>query len=120
MTSYYENPELKRSSCIILILAILFMVINFFILNRGYERVKKDYINSNAALLGKIVRIHPELKDEVVPIITKGSSQKDVEFGRGILSSYDYKDNLNIDLLPELKEDYSNLNKYIIFFMGCF
>ncbi|WP_368491063.1 sensor histidine kinase [Clostridium sp. BJN0013] len=120
MTLYYENPELKRSSCVILILAIIFMVINFFILNRGYERVKEDYINNNAALVGKIVKIHPELKYEVVSIITKGSSQEDIEFGRKILNNYDYKENLNINLLPELKADYSNLNKSVLFSMACF
>lgn len=120
MTLYYENPELKRSSCVILILAIIFMVINFFILNRGYERVKKDYINNNAALVGKIVKIHPELKYEVVSIITKGSSQEDIEFGTKVLNKYDYKENLNINLLPELKADYSNLNKSVLFSMACF
>lgn len=120
MILYYENPEIKRSSCIILILAIAFIAVNSFILHRGYEMVKKDYINNNAALIGKIVRIHPELEDEVVPIITKESSLKDVEFGTKILNKYDYKENLNINLLPGLKEDYSTLSKSMLFSMACF
>ncbi|WP_333858993.1 sensor histidine kinase [Clostridium sp.] len=120
MILYYENPEIKRSSCIILILAVIFIAVNSFVLYKGYERVKKDYINNNAALVGKIVKIHPQLENEVVPVITKESSSEDVGFGKKVLSKYGYEENLNINLLPKLREDYSNLSKSMIFSMICF
>lgn len=120
MMGYYENPELKRSSCVILILTLFFIFITFFIVNKSYEKIKYNYMNNNMAVVGRIVKTHPELKNEIIPIITKGSSKRDIESGRQILKEYGYSESLNINLIPELNFDYRSLIKSMIVSIICF
>lgn len=120
MREYYENLELRRSSCIILILALLSILISYYTIDKSYERIKDSYVDNNAAVVGKIVKIHPELKNEVVTIITKNSSGEDIKSGRRILKDYGYSTELNIGLMPQLKNNYRNLIKFLLTSMGCF
>ncbi len=120
MREYYENQELRKSSCIILILALLSILISFYTIDKSYEGIKDNYVDNNAAVVGKIVKIHPELKNEVVTTITKDSSEEDIKTGRQILKDYSYSTELNISLMPQLENNYRKLIKSLLISMVCF
>ncbi|WP_406543409.1 hypothetical protein [Clostridium ljungdahlii] len=120
MREYYENPELRKSSCIILILALLSILISSYTIDKSYEKIKDSYVDNNAAVVGKIVKTHPELKNQVVTVITKNSSGEDIKSGRRILKDYGYSTELNIGLMPQLENNYRNLSKFLFTSMVCF
>lgn len=119
MIGYYENPEIKRNLILILILSVITVFVTSCIVNASYESIKKSCINNNAAVLGKIVKSHPELKNEIVPLITKGSDKQDIESGKQVLKDYGYDTNLNVSLIPEVKDNYRDLMKFLSALMLC-
>lgn len=68
---YFINPELKRSTKVILILNIIFLIITMWILKIDHDNLKKGYIKSLGAVVSKIDEKNPELEKDVIPLMTK-------------------------------------------------
>lgn len=120
MDDYFENPELKKSTIFIIISAFIFMAAAVLIINENFNNIRKSYIKSNMALLGEVTRNHPEFKSEAAEVITKGSTNEDVEHGKKIFEEYGYSEDLNIGLIKELNSNYKDFLKILLLSGGLF
>lgn len=116
MKKFMENPEIKRiytftALFVVLILAILYIIMKF-----EYNSIKRNYIDLNAALAGRIVSAHPELKNDIASVIIKGGSSSDISEGRRILAESGYDASLPLDFVNGIRECYQN-NMYILLTM---
>ena len=55
------------------------------------------------ALVGNIIKNHPELKDDIIPYITKEVSEENILIGQEILKLYGYYEELDKSFQPILK-----------------
>ncbi|WP_282804326.1 sensor histidine kinase [Clostridium tetani] len=120
MNKYFENPELKRSSLIIMFLAFIILITSFFTIEKSYEGIKRSYIESNMALVGEITKNHPNLKEEVVKTIIKRPNEKSIEEGRIILKEYGFSEGLQIEFIPTMKYNYYTTLKTILALLTVF
>lgn len=51
--------------------------------------------------------------DKVAAVFTQGAKAEDYENGKGILSSYGYKEDMDIKLIPKVNESYERLRLHI-------
>ncbi|WP_125152309.1 HAMP domain-containing sensor histidine kinase [Clostridium rectalis] len=103
MNKYFYNPELKKSSFIMVILAISTLFITIITINSNYENIKKGYMENNMALIGGIIKKHPELKKEIVPLVLKAPKEYNIQYGKEILKEYGINENLEIEFIPTMK-----------------
>ncbi|GAA0737797.1 HAMP domain-containing sensor histidine kinase [Clostridium oceanicum] len=113
MVDKFYNPELKNSSLAIVLICSAFILMSTIVLDYGFNTIKNSSIKNNSAIVGSIINKHPELKEEIIPLVTKGITEKDKEIGIKTLSRYGYNENLNIEFLPELKNDLTKTKIYI-------
>jgi signal transduction histidine kinase len=119
MKSYFNNPEIKISSTILILVNILFMVITISTLKLYHDNLKKDYIKSLGAITVRVSEKNPELKNEIIPLITKEVSASEAEQGEHILAQYGLTKSLDNQLFPYLnktvvKNTYSIIGIFII------
>ncbi|PRR77986.1 Alkaline phosphatase synthesis sensor protein PhoR [Clostridium liquoris] len=120
MNKYFSNPELKRSSMIIVILAFITLMASFFTIKISYEKMKINYTESNMAIAGQIIKNHPELSSEIIPLITKGTDKSHIEEGKRILNEYGFNENLKIEFIPAMENSYNMALKGILISLVCF
>jgi signal transduction histidine kinase len=101
---YFINPELKRSTKVILILNIIFLLITMWILKIDHDNLKKGYIKSLGAVVSKIDEKNPELEKDVIPLMTKEVPDAETKKGELILKQYGLDDNLENNLFPYVKD----------------
>ncbi|MFD3156923.1 sensor histidine kinase [Haloimpatiens sp. FM7330] len=106
MSDYFGNPELKRSSLSIIIVAFITLIGSFFIINASYEKIKVNYVKSNMAIIGEVSKKHPELMDEIIPIVTKGANEESIQKGKKLLKDYGVGENIQIELVPQMYSSY--------------
>lgn len=99
----FRNEELKSVILKLIILQIVFALIVFFIVNVVMDNINEKIIERDTALVGSIIKNSPELKDEIIPYITKEVSDEDKLIGQEILKSYGYYESLNKSFQPILK-----------------
>ena len=95
MKLLYNNPEVKSITTKFLIMSLVVMIFLFIFMKIEINNFKNLYIEQNTALAGKILSKHPSLKDELIPIFTKGASKEEISIGKLTLSKYNlnnYKD----------------------------
>ncbi|MCY6355280.1 sensor histidine kinase [Clostridium sp. ZS2-4] len=117
MSNYFSNPELKQSSFSILILACITLIASFFIINISYEKIKVNYVKSNIAIIGEISKNHPELSGEIIPIITKGANEKNIQEGERVLKDYGFSENIEMNFIPSM---YNSFNMALEGILSCF
>jgi len=83
-------------------------------MNRSYNKIKINYTESTMALVGEIIKNHPELSDEIIPVITKGANEESIEVGRKVLSEYGFNENLEIKFIPTMNDSYNMALKGIL------
>ncbi|WP_243159171.1 hypothetical protein [Clostridium cochlearium] len=120
MNKYFDNPELKKSSLIIVGIAFITIIISFFVIEKSYEGIKRSYIESNMALVGEISKSHPKLKREIIETIVKGPNEESIEKGRSILKEYGFDENLEIEFIPSMEYNYHKVLKTILVFLLVF
>lgn len=113
MKNYFINPELKISSYMILAIMASFLTINCFFLKMYHDDLKKDYIKSMGVIIARVVEKDPELKNEIVPLITKSVSSTEEEKAKTILSEYGINDNLETSLFPYINQTSEKDTKFI-------
>lgn len=100
------NPEVKKSSAIILIVIISFSLIINCALYFSFNGIKHSYINGRAAVIGKITETHPELADELVKASFEGENEDIIARGNEILATYGYDEDLKIIFLPAINASF--------------
>jgi len=116
MKGYFHNPELKKSSVILLFFVGTFFVITCFMLNLHHERLKEDYIKQLGAITSRVIEKDPELEKEIIPIITKEVSKEEALRGKAVLAQYGLSGKLGNGLFPYMNETIQN-NYYSIAFI---
>lgn len=99
----FRNEEFKSIILKLILLQLVFAVVGFFIVNIFIDNINQRIIKRDMALVGNIIKAHPELKDEIIPYITKEVSEENIILGQEILKTYGYSKELNISFQPILK-----------------
>lgn len=99
----FRNPEIKSITIKVLVLQIIFSISIFMIVNIEMNTVNGMIVEQNTALVGKILTNYPDLEEEIIKVVTKGSSVEEIEKGKEILSQYGYSENLKKSIQPLLK-----------------
>lgn len=104
MKRYFTNPELKVSSVILLSIIVLFFTMNILTLKLHNDNLKESYIESIGAITARVVEKNPELKDEILPLVTKEISQEEAEKGKNFLAKYGLTRELENQLFPYINK----------------
>lgn len=116
----FRNEEfksvLKKLIIFQLIIALVISVLAISYVNK----VNKNILDQNIALVGNIVKDYPELKDNLIPYITKGATKEDIVLGEQILNTYGYNVNLNKASQPIIKGIYPDFIIIIFVFILLF
>lgn len=100
MRRYFINPEIKKSTIILISLIILFLFFTLFITKLHHDRLKNDYIRSMGAIATRVIEKNPELEKEIIPLIAKGISEEEASEGITLLKEYGIDKNLENMLFP--------------------
>ncbi|GAA0181523.1 HAMP domain-containing sensor histidine kinase [Clostridium sediminicola] len=100
MNKNFNNPELKKSSIILLFSTILFFSATIFVLNLYHKNLKEDYIKSLGVIANRVIEKDPELEKEIIPLITKEINEDDVVKGKELLKQYGIDSDLENKLFP--------------------
>ena len=100
--SYLINKEVRVSLKSIIIIVCIALGFNILFLNIKFDEIKKGYIRSQEALVGRIYNINPSNIENIIPVITKGYSKEDEISGENILKSYGYYEDLDVEFVPEI------------------
>lgn len=114
MKGYFNNPELKRSSIMLLILMAILLAVSVFSLRLHHESLKKAYIRDFGAIAARIIDKNPELEKDVMEIVSKGALEEEVIKGEGILRKYGITEDLESELFPKISE-VAGRNSYSIY-----
>jgi signal transduction histidine kinase len=101
---YFINPELKRSTRILLVLNIMLLLMTIWILKINNDNLKRGYVRSLGAVVAKIDEKNPGLEKYVIPLMTKEVSDSEAKKGEEILKQYGLEDNLENGLFPYVKD----------------
>lgn len=88
----------------LIIFQIIFALLGFFVVNIFMDGINKRIVERDMALVGNILKSHPELKDEIIPYITKEVSQENINVGQNVLKKYGYSNDINKNYQPILKK----------------
>ncbi|GFZ31288.1 two-component sensor histidine kinase [Clostridium zeae] len=119
MKKYFSNPELKLSSVIIFLLTIIFLFITLFFIKIYNKNLKDDYIESVGSIAARVIDKEPSLEKEIIPLITKETSNEEREKGKMLLNKYGLTESLDNELFPYLnnvtkKNDYSMILVFLL------
>ena len=113
MKGVYKNNFLKQFSLVWIIVATVLIITLNIVINISFEKIKKNYINESYALIGLISNDRAIEVDKVAAVFTQGAKYEDYENGKRILSSYGYKEDMDIKLIPKVNESYKRLKLHI-------
>lgn len=100
MKRYFINPELKKSSAVLLMLMASFMVFTLSILKVHHINMKDDYIKCLGAVSSRIIEKNPEFEKEIISAVTREISDEEAMRGRALLAEYGLSKNLEDELFP--------------------
>jgi len=109
VTSLLRNEEFRSVIVKLIILQVTFALIGFVLVNLFIDDVNKKIIERDMGLVGNIVRDYPELEEEIIPHITKGSTDEDKALGQAILKDYGYSPRIGKNKQPILKNTSPNI-----------
>ena len=111
-----KNQEFKSIVVKLILLQIIFALIGFIIVNIFMDNMNTKIVERDMALVGNIIKNHPELEKEIIPYITKEVSRESLVSGQEVLEEYGYKIEMNKYLQPLFKTVGFKL-EVIIFFL---
>lgn len=103
MNNYFYNPELRKSSTILIALMIVFIACTSLLLKLHHDNLKEDYINVFGSISAKVAEKDPEMAREMIPLITKGIGEEDMAKGKMFLKEYGISKSLENELFPYLE-----------------
>lgn len=116
----FRNKEFRSVIIKLIILQIMLGTLGLFVVTIFINQTNKNIIERDMALVGNIVKDYPELKDVVVPYITKEIPKEDIMIGQEILKSYGYNIKMDQELQPVLKDIAFNMKAIIVFIIFSF
>ncbi|MFL0270020.1 HAMP domain-containing sensor histidine kinase [Candidatus Clostridium radicumherbarum] len=119
MKTYFNNPELKISSTVLLAIISLFLFTSMLIQKLNYDSLKNSYVNSIGAIAVKVIDKDPSLEKEVMPIITKEISKEEALEGKNLLAQYGLDGETGYSFFPYMKETLTRNNYYMVVIFLC-
>ena len=107
--------DISERSKNLILASILFLIFGAFLMivsNITLNKINNMYIKQNTALIGTLAKEQGFDESKIIGIITKGDSNG-YEEGKELLSKYSYKEGLDINLSPIMKESKDLLYKNI-------
>lgn len=92
----FRSKEFKIVFLSVLFTSMACLIMTYFYFNVYFKEVSKSVSKQNMAIVGEILKNHPELEEEVVPVMTKEIDREALEIGRKVLNKYDYTDELEV------------------------
>jgi len=99
------NPELKKSSVVLLFIVIIFIFIVNMWITFYFNNIKSQYIDGKAAMLSTMVEKFPNLEADLVEATFKVPTKEGIKLGEKIIDNYGYKDNINIMYIDGIKNE---------------
>lgn len=114
MKRYFINPELKKSSAIILLLNLIFFTGMLLTVKMYYDSLRRDYIKTFGTVVAEVSKSNPEIIKEIMPAIVKGVDDKDEQSGMLMLEQYGITEDLENGLFPYINKTYAKY-KFFVF-----
>lgn len=111
-----RNREFVGIIVKLLILQLIFAVVGYFMVDMFIDKLNTKIVDRDLALFGNLIGDNPELREDIVPYITKGIDEKHRELGEKTLKEYGYHIEMNKEYQPILKG--STLNMQIVLFFS--
>ena len=111
------NPELKKSSMVLMVAIIIFIAIVNIGITFSFNNVKNQYIDGRAAMLATIIEKYPNMEVDLIEAAFKVPTEEEIETGERILKNYGYNDNLNIIYLNGINEAFKS-SRFILILIG--
>lgn len=104
MSSLLRNREFIGIVSKLLILQLIFAAVGYLMVDMFMDKLNTKIIDRDLALFGNLIADNPELREAIVPYITKGIDEKDRELGEKIFREYGYHIEMNKEYQPILKD----------------
>lgn len=114
MERYFVNPEVKKSSVILILINLVFLLATLTMTKLNNDKLKAGYIKSLGAVTEKVSEKNPQLLQYIVPSVTKEVQDKDAEKGMKILKEYGLTQDLENKLFPYVNKAITIDYYYII------
>lgn len=114
MERYFVNPEVKKSSVILILINLIFLIATLTMTKMNNDNLKAGYVRSLGAVIEKVSEKNPELIQYIVPSVTKEVQTKDAEKGMKILKEYGLTQDLENKLFPYVNKAITSDYYYII------
>lgn len=114
------NPEVKRSSAIVLIIFLVFNLIANCALYLSFNGIKRSYIEGRAAVIGQITENHPELEAELVKASFESGNEELIKKGNEILGRYGYNENLKFMFIPSIYDAFKESSLILMVLISAF
>lgn len=101
-----RNKEFKTVIAKLIILQTILAAIGFFTVDIFISNVNKNIIERDMAMVGNIIKDYPELKDTLVPYITKDILEENKVIGQEALKAYGYTTEMKPKRQPMLKTSF--------------
>ncbi|WP_129600389.1 HAMP domain-containing sensor histidine kinase [Anaerophilus nitritogenes] len=115
MKEYFNNPEIKKSYIIFMIIMVIFLIANYIMIQVSYENIRSDYIKVLGGMTAKLVENNPQLETKIVLLMTKELTKEEEEKGKEILRQYGLSESLEVSLFPYIKDSFRNSIMNILF-----
>lgn len=111
-----RNRELKSIIIKIIILGLVFLLLGTLGINLLLNNIKKDLLERDFAIVGRLIEDYPDSQEEIVSNISKDPSKEDIDRGRSLMEGYGYREDINISLQPLLRENRKLIfSSYLVF-----
>lgn len=104
MNSVFKNQEVKSITIKFLIIQVVVLLGWYTVLNISISGLNKKYIASNKVICSRILKNHPEEKEQITKIFTQGPSSSEIKESKDILSDYGYTYELDAYKNPIVNE----------------
>lgn len=108
MKGYFNNPEIKKSSIILLAVMAVFILSSCIIVKANNERLRNDYIRVMGGVAARVIEKDPKLEGEIVPLMTSSLTSEEEARGSEILRQYGLYEGLDVSLFPYIKDSFGS------------
>ncbi len=113
----FINPELKKSSMVLMVAIIIFIAIVNIGITFSFNSIKNQYIDGRAAMVATVIEKYPSMEVDLIEAAFKVPAKEEIETGERILKKYGYNDNLNIIYLNGINEAFKS-SRFILILIG--
>lgn len=105
---------MKKNIKKLLGILLIFLIIGLIVSYSLYDRTKREIIDNNEAIIGAILKNHPELEKEIILSLTK----EDKKIGKEVLKQYGLTSLESLDYLKSIKNyRHTFFGSFLVFYL---